>query len=144
MHESGIVAALSDVRDDWPARQLLVRAGLLQGSLEHSQGVPRLLRTAARRHVGRSSLPGLQVRRPKKTGGAKCSHVCCSYTGPTRKGKEGPPRLVPAEIKRPVYVSHPKGVDPRETDAKREKLIACSTAKVGAMRAMLCCRLTRN
>ncbi len=56
--------------------------------------------------------------------------TCCSYTGGTRKGKEGPPRVVPPEIKRPVYVAHPKGVDPRETDAKREKLIASNTAKV--------------
>jgi hypothetical protein len=51
---------------------------------------------------------------------------------------------VPAEIKRPVYVSHPKGVDPRETDAKREKLIACNTAKVEAMRALVCSCLTRK
>ena len=51
------------------------------------------------------------------------------YVGPTRKGKVGPPRLVPPEIRRPVYVTNPRGVDPRETDAKREKMIACNTGK---------------
>ncbi len=66
-----------------------------------------------------------------------------SYTGPLRKGLEGPSRLVPPEIKRPVYVTHPRGVDPRETDAKREKLIACNTAKeIALMREA--CRLGRE
>jgi hypothetical protein len=46
----------------------------------------------------------------------------CNYTGKLRKGFEGPPRLVPAEIKRPVYVNTLRGTDPRETDAKREKV----------------------
>jgi methionyl aminopeptidase len=42
---------------------------------------------------------------------------------------EGPRRLVPEDIPRPCYVSHPRGIDPRETDRKREKQIASNTAK---------------
>ncbi len=44
------------------------------------------------------------------------------YTGRLRKGMEGPRRLVPDAIPRPVYVNTIRGTDPRETDAKREKV----------------------
>ena len=58
------------------------------------------------------------------------------YTGKLRKGKEGPRRPVPASIPRPVYVNSLGGLDPRETDAKREKVIACNTAKEVAVPAV--------
>lgn len=51
------------------------------------------------------------------------------YTGKLRKGMEGPRRLVPENIPRPCYVNNPRGDDPRETDAKRERVIVQHTKK---------------
>ena len=65
------------------------------------------------------------------------------YGGPLRKGKEGPPRLVPKEIPRPCYVNHMQGIDPREQDAKRERNIPVNSAKqIAIMREA--CKLARE
>lgn len=65
------------------------------------------------------------------------------YSGKLEKSLEGPPRLVPQHIPRPVYVGHPRRIDTRETDAKRERQVHIHTpAEIASMREA--CRLARE
>merc|ERR1711991_95804 len=89
----------------------------------------RTITTCTRRWRAAS---GLIVALPTTSTPARCAS--------SRRGRCVP---VPKAIKRPVYVNHIRGIDPRETDAKRERQIRVYTAaEIEVMREA--CKLGRE